>query len=74
VCGNGVDNKKDRARLAEAFSLDKSDLASVFAAVLVSYLGMAPAVAAISAALAVKTFFKPGQEAMCAYWAGKLDR
>jgi hypothetical protein len=73
VCGNGVDNEKDRARLAEAFSLDKGDLASVFAATLVSYLGMAPAVAAIAAALVVKIFFKPGQEAMCTYWAGKLD-
>ena len=72
VCGSALTDKKDRAKLEEAFKIGPTDVAAFLAGLLVIHFGMAAAAAAVVAALIMKLFFKPGQEAMCAVWKTKL--
>lgn len=72
VCGSG-DADKERQKLLDAFKLGKAEVAAVMAALFVAYLSVAPAIAAVLAALVVKLFFKNAHEAMCEVWSGKLE-
>lgn len=68
ACGGDADSK-DREDLLKAFGVSESMVAATMAAMMVSSLGVAPAIAAVIAALAVRRFFKPGYEEFCAVWA-----
>lgn len=72
ICGNALTDKKDRARLEEAFKIGPTDVAAYLAVLLVGHFGLAAGAAAVVAALIMKLFFKPGQEAMCKVWSTKL--
>jgi len=72
LCGNALTDKKDRAKLEEAFKIGPTDVAAYLAVLLAGNFGLAAGAATVVAALIMKLFFKPGQEAMCAVWATKL--
>jgi len=74
VCGNALTDKKDRAKLEEAFKIGPTDVAAYLAVLLVGHFGLAAGAAAVVAALIIKLFFKPGHEAMCALWVTKLPK
>ena len=72
VCGSKEGDQKDREDLLKAFGVSESVVAATVAALLVSSLGVAPAIAAVVAALAVRKFFRPGYEEFCAVWGEHL--
>lgn len=72
VCGIATEASTERATLLKAFSLGKSEVAAAMAALLVSQLAIAPAIATVVAVIAIKLFFAPAHEAMCEVWKGKL--
>jgi len=72
MCGPDADNTNERHQLAQAFGIGKDAVAPALAALFVAHLGLAPAIAAVLAALAIKVFFKPAYDAMCDVWKDKL--
>lgn len=72
VCGSDAENSEQRQELIHAFGIGRDAVAPALAAMLVGYLGLAPAIAAVVAALMIRLFFQPGYEAMCDTWKTKL--
>jgi hypothetical protein len=73
VCGSGSKDKKDREELAKAFGVSDVVVAASLAAVIVTNFGIAPAIAAVIAALVVKRFFRPAYEEFCQAWGEHID-
>ncbi len=73
VCGAEAEHTEERQNLIAAFGLGKEAVAATLAATLVGYLGLAPAVAAVVAALAIRLFFRPAYGATCDVWKEKLQ-
>jgi hypothetical protein len=74
MCGSDPDAQKDREDLANAFGISDVAVAAALSALLVTYLGLAPAIAAVVAALAIKRFFRPAYEEFCVVWAKSLSQ
>jgi hypothetical protein len=72
VCGGGL-TPEEQKKFTEALG-NKVDFGSWLAAILVAHWAIAPAAAAVVAALVVRLFFKPAHSAMCEVWAGKLGK
>jgi len=72
LCGAGADDSKDRQDLLNAIGGNKTAVVAAISALLVSALGMMPAVAAIAAALLFKRVFEPFGEEFCKLWGEKL--
>jgi hypothetical protein len=68
VCGSKSKDAKDREELAKAFGVSDVAVAAVVSALLVTNFGVAPAIAAVLAALVVKRFFRPAYEECCEVW------
>lgn len=68
LCGTGPDEQMDRARVREAFGLGEVAVATTLAGLIVTHLGIAPALAGVVAALICKRFFRPAYEEFCAAW------
>lgn len=68
VCGNEAADKEQRQQIVDAFGVSSTAVTSTMSTVFVSSLGLAPAIAAVIAALIVKVCFKSGYEAFCAGW------
>lgn len=73
MCGADADDSNERQQLTEAFGIGKDAVAPALAALLVAQLGLASAIAAVLAAIAIRLFFKPAYEAMCEVWHDKLN-
>jgi hypothetical protein len=72
-CGDDPEDEEDRKDLAEAFGVSERKVAAFVAAALVAQLGLAPAIAAIIAALLIKRFLiKPGYKLSCQAWKAYL--
>jgi hypothetical protein len=69
LCGTGADEKQDRARVLQSFGLGEVAVAATLAGLLVTYLGLAPALAGVIAAIVCKRFFRPAYEEFCGAWA-----
>jgi hypothetical protein len=72
ICGGQAVDEADRKKLADAFGLNQMVLGAAIAGVLVSSVGLAPTIAAVIAAIAVKRFFRPGYEEFCKVWKKNL--
>ncbi len=74
VCGTNADATQQRENIFTAFTSGTAGVGGVLAALLVSQLGLAPAIAGVVAALVIKLFFKPAYDAMCAAWKEGLPQ
>ncbi len=73
ICGSDLNDQKERKDLIRAFSSnDEITIAAALSALLVTNLGLAPALAAVVAALLVKRFFRPAYEEFCVVWKKNL--
>jgi hypothetical protein len=73
VCGHDPGDEQDRQKVVNAFGLGEVAIASTLAALLVTHLGIVPALAGVIAALVVKRFFRPGYEEFCQVWDKRLS-
>lgn len=73
ACGNADDDEKERQNLASAFGISDVAVAASLSALIVTNFGVAPAIAAVIAALIVKRFFRPAFEEFCLVWRKHLD-
>jgi hypothetical protein len=71
-CGSEDADKKDRDSLFNAIGLGEVAIAAAMTGVLVSSFAVAPAVAAVVAALVVKRIGKPAVEVLCEEWKKRL--
>jgi hypothetical protein len=72
VCGTGAEDEKDRSEIRAAFNIGAKAVATSLSGLLVSMFGLAPAIAAVIAALIIKRFFQGAIDETCAYWKGNL--
>jgi hypothetical protein len=72
VCGD--EDAETRAKLANSFGLGREAVAATIAAMLVSQIGFAPAVAAVLATLTIRIFFEPAHKVMCERWGERLQK
>jgi hypothetical protein len=72
VCGIDKENSDERKKLLQAFGLGDAAFGAALTAVLMSWFGWAPAIAAVVAALVVKLFFKNAYASMCEVWKKRL--
>lgn len=73
ICGSDTEDLKDRKDLMKAFnSNDEVMIAASLSALLVTNLGLAPAIAAVVAVLVIKRFFRPAYEEFCLLWNKNL--
>jgi hypothetical protein len=71
VCGQEDEDSEDRESVINAFGLGRDAVAAAIAGLLVAQLGLAPAIAAVVAALIIRVFFRSAYEAMCEVWSEK---
>jgi hypothetical protein len=71
VCGGGGDSK-DRDALLDSIGVGQTAFAALLASIIVTTFGLAPAIAAVIAAIVVKRFFRPAYEEFCGVWKEKL--
>jgi hypothetical protein len=74
VCGQDSENAGERQKVIDAFSFGKEAVAAAMAAFFVAQLGLAPAVAAVVAAIAISIFFRSAHQAMCGVWKEHLPQ
>jgi hypothetical protein len=68
VCGSEEKDTKDRENLTKAFGVSDAAVAAILSATLVTTFGLAPAIAAVIAAIIVKRFCRPAYEEFCRVW------
>lgn len=74
VCGGGDAEADDRRSLLREAGADPALAAAALAGVLVANAGLAPALAAVVAAIAIRRFFRPVYEEFCQSWAQSVER
>jgi len=72
VCGSEAEDTKDRKRLVDSIGISETAMAATLSGMLVSSFGLAPAIAAVLAALVVKRFGRPVYEEFCKAWSANL--
>lgn len=68
ACGSEAKDTADRKDLMASLGVSDIAVAAVFSGILVTTVGLAPAIAAVIAALIVKRFFRPTYEEFCQEW------
>jgi hypothetical protein len=72
ICGSDPEDQKDREDLVNAFNVTPEKITAVLAVLLVTHLGLSPAIAIIVAALVIKRFFRPAYNEFCQLWEKNL--
>jgi hypothetical protein len=72
LCGADADDQGQRKELAGAIGVGDVAVAAALTSALV-YLGAAPALAAVIAAIIIKRFFAPTYQEFCEIWKESLD-
>jgi hypothetical protein len=70
VCGS--EDAGERKKVQDAFGIGPEAVGAAIAGVVVAQFALAPAAAAVIAALVLRLFFRPAYEAMCEVWQEKL--
>lgn len=73
VCGTTLSDEGDRKTLADAFGVNSTAAAALMATLLVGHFGVAPAIAAVIAAIVVKRFFRPAYQEFCTFWSERIS-
>jgi hypothetical protein len=73
VCSTQAEDQQVRSDLLSAFGVSDAAVAAVVASLLVTQLGVAPAIAAVVAALVIKRFFRPAYEEFCITWKKSVE-
>lgn len=73
ICGSDPNEQGDREKLVKAVGLGEVSVAGALSALLVTHLGLAPAIAAVVSALAIKRFFRPAYDEFCQTWEKSLN-
>jgi hypothetical protein len=73
TCGGQVGDTEEHAQLLNAFTIGYGAVAAALAGVLVASMGLAPAIAAVVATIAVKICFRAAYGAMCEVWKQKVS-
>ena len=73
VCGQSTEDAADRKSIVDAFGIGGTAVAAYLATALVSTFGLAPAIAAVIAALVVRRFFRPAYQEFCGAWSERLS-
>jgi len=73
MCGADPDDAQGRKQLRDALGLGDVAFAAALTSVLIS-VGLAPAIATVVAALAVKRFFAPAADEICKAWTESLAK
>ena len=72
MCGKDPDDSKQRTELTKAIGLGDVAVATALTSALI-YIGAAPAIATIIAAIIVKRFFASALDEFCEIWKENLD-
>ena len=72
LCGTDEDDSEDREKLKASIGLGTDVVVAGIVTVLVSGLGLAPAIASVVAALLIRRVFKPGYKETCEFWGERL--
>lgn len=72
ICGADDSDAQDRKDIANAFGINQVMVGAAISGILVANFGLAPAIAAVIAAIALKRFFRPGYEEFCKVWKKNL--
>jgi hypothetical protein len=72
VCHNDPAASAERKALSDALGLGEPAFAASLAMLLVSSLGIAPAVASVAAVIVVKRFVSPTLDGLCQAWATSM--
>lgn len=73
LCGTAEDDNADREKLRNTIGLGPDVVVAGIVSVLVSGLGMAPAIASVVAALLIRRIFQPTYEETCVFWRERLE-
>jgi hypothetical protein len=73
VCGGSTDDSDDRSKILNALTLSEGAAIAALIPVLTG-LGLAPALAAVLAAIIVKRFLGSAMETVCEAWAKQVGR
>lgn len=73
ICGSEPADEQDRKDLIDAFGVSDVAVAAALSTLLVTHLGLAPAIAAVVASLIIKRFFRPVHENFCQLWKKNLS-
>lgn len=65
-------NDEDRGALLDAIETGQTTFAALLASALVTTFGLAPAIAAVVAAIVANRFFRPDYDEFCAVWQETL--
>lgn len=74
ICGSDPKDKEDREDLMNAFGVDDGAVAAALTALLITNLGLTPALAVVIAAITVKRFFRPAYQEFCRIWEKNLQQ
>lgn len=72
VCNTSHKDQEDRKELVRAFGIDDVTVAAALTALLITYLGISPAIATIVATLVAKRFLRPTYDVFCEIWKENL--
>jgi len=74
ICGDNIDDMVDRQELINAFDLSDLAVAAALASLLVTHVGLSPALAVVVASLVIKRFSSPGHDQFCRVWKNKMSK
>lgn len=74
ICGDELEDMIDRSELNKAFGISNEAVAAALSSLLISHMGLSPALAVVVASLVIKRFSKPGHGEFCQVWKERLPR
>jgi hypothetical protein len=73
ICGTEAADSEERENIIDAFGIGREAVAPAIAALLVTHMGMAPAIAAVVTTLILRLVFRNAFESMCEVWGEKFQ-